>query len=508
MEKSIITNRFNPRSTKTVIIHDGRFHADDMMFAAMAIIAAEKHKNKIEIKRMSKLPEIYDEHTVVGDLGFGIYDHHADLNGNTSLGSRNNTEDRIAAACGLLYREIKEVLFPGGSETKKVFEALIDVIEHCDNTADNNTFSDSVNFLAPANEIVTHDVLMKAINYCKSVVLGFVDAHEKERSGKLWAVPKVCSGIVPGVAEKKDTRYWKANNQTKNKYKYVSFNGKSEIKLKSMDTYSLACGALNQHKRQYWREEIEKNDAAQITEMARREKEDWPKAVAAMKYRTIELDKYVTYGPHVKDISALFIVMPSQRGGYTVTPLKTNTGKYRFEPTLLIGFDGCSFVANDNRFVFFDTKEHALEAAHMCGQTIDRYIEKNGFEAYREIYGGCTKGYTGDFYQDLISEDIALNLFAKETVEDLNNLTVDDYRRLQIAAMGSPYLIHSFCVRLCNEGNRMQWKTDAAVVNIAGLKQETLWTRHRNGGRWDLGLEGYLNTHRGLEVLSTVRPGV
>ena len=505
MEKSIITNRFNPRSTKTVIIHDGRFHADDMLLSAMAIIAAEKHRNKIEIKRMSKLPEIYDEHTVIGDLGFGVYDHHTDLNGNASLGSRNNTEDHVAAACGLLYRDIKEVLFPGASETKKVFEAFIDIIEHCDNTADNNTFSDSVNFLAPADEIVTPEILMRAINYCKAVVLGFIDSHEKEKSGRLWAVPKICSGIVPGVADKKDTRYWKANNQTKNKYKYVSFGGQSEIKLKSMDTYSLACGALSQHQRQHWREEIEKNDALQIAEMTRREREDWPKAVATMKHRTIELDKYVTYGPHVKDIGALFIVMPSQRGGYTITPLKTNTGKYRFEPTLLTGFTGCSFIANDNRFVFFDTKEHALEAAHACGKTVDKYIDKKGFDAYREIYGGCANGYTGDFYQDLISEDIALNLFAKDTISDLDNLTVGDYRRLQIAVMNNPYLIHSFCVRLCNEGNRMQWKADATVVSVSGLKPETLWTRHRNGGRWDLGLSSYLET-RDDDLSTRVKP--
>ena len=47
----IIENRFDPRNTKTVIIHDGRFHADDMLFAAMAMYAAEKYKNKLELKR-------------------------------------------------------------------------------------------------------------------------------------------------------------------------------------------------------------------------------------------------------------------------------------------------------------------------------------------------------------------------------------------------------------------------------------------------------------------------
>jgi uncharacterized UPF0160 family protein len=507
-EELIINNRFDPRNTKTVIIHDGRFHADDMMFAAMAIVAAEKSRNKIEIKRMNKLPEEYSPTTIAGDIGFGIYDHHSDINGVLATGAQGNTEDHTYAACGLLYQDIKEILFPGDSETKKVFEAFIDIIEHCDNTPDNNTFSDSINFFAPTNDSKSDEMATKAINYCKSVIMGFIDSHEKERGGKIWAIPRVCGGIVPGIDEKKDSRYWKANSQIKNRYKYISFNNKSPIKLRSMDTYSLACGVLNQRKRQYWREEIEKSDLEQIAEMDRREKEEWPKAVAAMKHRTIELENYVPYGQHVKDLSALFIVMPSQRGGYTVNLLKTNTGKYRFEPDLLLKFDGCSFVANDKRFVFFDTREQALTAAHTAGKTIDKYLDIHGFNAYRDIYGGCAKGYTGDFYQDLISEDIALNMYVRETVKDLNNLSVEDYRRLQIAIMDNEYLIHSFCVRFCNDGETMRWKLDASVTDIQGLNKDSLWKKNRSGSKWDMGLTNYLNTNRGMEVLLQVKPTV
>lgn len=507
-EKSIIHNRFDPRKTKTVIVHDGRFHADDMLFLAMATIAAEKYRNRIEIVRTSVLPEEYSPTTVVGDIGFGVYDHHPDVDGTPAVGAQNNTEDYIAASCGLLYRDIKDVLFPGDSETKKVFEAFVDIIEHCDNTPDNNTFSDSVNFFSPPDDSKCDEMAMKAISYCKAVVNGFIDSHEKEKSGKTWAVPKVCGGIVPGVAEKKDTRYWKATNQVKNKYKYVSFNNKLDMKLRSMDTYSLACGALNQRKRQYWREEIAKSDAAQIEELARREREEWPKAVAEMKHKTIVLDNYIPYGQYVKELSALFVVIPSQRGGYTVNFLKTNTGKYRFEPDLLVNFDGCTFVANDKRFVFFDTKEHALEAAYMAGKTVERYFEKHGFNAYRDIYGGCAKGYTGDFYQDLISEDIALNMYVRENVRDLNDLTVEDYRKLQIAVTDNPYLIHSFCVHFFNEGEKMSWRPDVSATEIQGLKKDALWTKCRNGSRWDMGLANYLQTPRGVETFFKVNPSV
>lgn len=506
-EQSIVNNRFDPRKTKTVIIHDGRFHCDDIMFAALAVTAAEKFRNRIEVKRMSKLPTEYSPSIIVGDIGFGVYDHHTDMDGTVAIGARENTEEHMAAACGLLYKDVKDLLFPGSSETKAVFEALIDIIEHCDNTPDNNTFSDSINFFTPVDESKSNEMAIKAINYCKAVISGFMDSHEKEKGGKLWAVPKVCHGIVPGIAEKKDVRYYKATNQIKSRYKYISFNNNEAIKLKSMDTYSLACGAMNQRKRQVWRDEIEKYDAEHVAEIERREKEEWPKAVANMQHKTIELENYIPYGPYVKELSALFIVLPSQRGGYTVNFLKTNNGRYRFNnPDLLAGFDGCTFVANDKRFVFFETKQQALEAAHTAGQSVERYLQVHGFNAYRDIYGGCTNGYTGDFHQDLISEDIALNMYARATIKDLNKLSVEDYRRLQIAVMGNAYATHSFCVRFSNDGENMQWKTDVSVTDIQGLNKDTLWLKNHNGAAWDMGLQNYMNTAKGMELFAQVRP--
>lgn len=506
-EKQIIHNRFDPRTTKTVIVHDGRFHADDMLFVAMANIAAKKYKNSITVVRTSQLPTEYDKTTIVGDIGFGVYDHHQNIDGTDAIGTQEHSQgERMAASCGILYHEIKDLLFPGDSETKKVFEAFIDIIEHCDNTPDNNTFSDSINLLTPIDENEMEAATQKAALYCETVVNGFISAHEKECSGKTWAIPRVCSGIVPGVVEKRDARYWKASNQLKNKYKYVSFNNKLNMKLRSMDTYSLACGVLNQRTRQYWRDEIERNDLVQINEMERREKEDWPVAVKAMKNRTIEMDNYIPYGPYVKEIPALFVVLPSQRGGYTITILKTNTGKYRFDPSLLLQFEGCTFAANDKRFVFFDSKEKALAAAHTAGQTVDKYIEKYGFDAYRDIYGGCAYEYTGDFYQDLIAEDISLNMFVREFVKNPNNLTVAEYRAIQTAVVGNPYLVHAFCTHFNNDGDAMSWDFEKSVTEISGLTQDTLLTKLQNGRPWDAGFASYITSEAGDAMMRKIKP--
>lgn len=501
-----VENRFDSRKTKTVIIHDGRFHADDMMFAALAITAAEKHKNKIEIKRLNSVPEEYDETIVIGDLGLGVYDHHVGLNGKDAIGIQVKDKNNLPAACGLLYQDVKHIIFPGESETKNVFEAFINIIEHCDNTSDANTFSDSINFFSPIDDSEMDKMAELAIKYCKAVVCGFMEAHEKERNGKTWAVPRVCGGIVPGIEYKKDERYFKATNQVKNKYRYVSFHGEEDIKLRSMDTYSLACGVLNQRKRQYWRSMMEENDQLQIKDLEKREREDWPKALAAMEHLTIYLDKYIPYGKFVKELNALFVVIPSQRGGYTVNLLKTMTGKYRFDPNLLTQCKGCTFVANDQRFVFFDTKEHALQAAHMAGTATEKYLEQFGFDGYRDIYGGCARGYTDNFYQDLLCEDIALCMFVRDHVKNPNKLTLDEYRMLQIAVHGNSYLIHCFCVHFDSDEENMMWKTDIGVTEVKGINNKTLWTKNRKNKKWNMGLDSYLSLPQSIELWDKVFP--
>ena len=509
MENKNVNNRINLEKTNTILIHDGRFHADDMMFAAMAATVVESTGKEAYIKRVSKAPEEYSENILVGDIGYGVYDHHTSNEGVASVGCDKNTEDRTVSAAGLLYDDIKDILFPGESETKLVFHALIDIIEHCDNTSDSNTFSDAINYLTPIDESKLDESSMVVIKFCKDIIKGFIIAHKKEQEGKSWVVPKVIRGIVPGVDEKKEERYWKPSAQIKARYKYISFNDKEDVKVRSVDAYSIACSVLNQQKRLHWKAEIEKVDAEQIEEMNRREVEYWPDVLASMTDKTLFLDKYFPYGQHIKEINALFVVMPSQRGGYNVHFLKTSNGKYRFNPELMMDYEGRIFVANDQRFISFDTKEHAMNAAHTSGRMADTYLSEGGLNAYRNVYGGILKDeYTGDFFKDLISESIALNMYLKDTVKDLNNLSVEDYRRLQICIADNPYLIHTFCTRFDNSGEKMRWIFDKSVTDIEGLSKETLLTRTATGKSWDFGILDFLNTEQGVKLWNKVFPKI
>ena len=93
-EKSIAYNKFDPRTTKIVYIHDGKFHADDMMFAALATVAADRARNKIEVIRVSSVPTEYRPDAIAGDIGLGIYDHHADVDGVKAKGMEKETATR------------------------------------------------------------------------------------------------------------------------------------------------------------------------------------------------------------------------------------------------------------------------------------------------------------------------------------------------------------------------------------------------------------------------------
>ena len=468
-------NHFKQGVTDTIYIHSGRFHADDVLFAAMASIAIQKHKKTPIIKRTNDPDGIRGENVIVGDIGRGVYDHHVEGE-NISVGAENNTEDHLAAACGLLYKDISNILFPGSSETKNVFEAFLDIIEHCDNTPDNSTFSDSINLLTPSDVSLTEERVLEAIRYCKDVIYGFIDAHNKERAGKIWAVPKTNKSVLPGIPTKVVERYIKCPNSVSSKYKYVSYNNKQDMKLRAMSTYSIAMSVLPDFKRRKWKSYIEKCDRENQEELLRRETEEWPEAVKNMTHLTITINNYLPWTKYIKDINAVFIIQESQRGGYSVYPIKTNNGKYRCSPSVITNAVGCSYIANDSRFILFESKEAAQEAAQTAGASVEEFLKKNGLQGYRKIYGGCFEEYTGALYQDIISEDIALKCYMKDVFNDRNQITSDEFHVIQKEAEGNDYMTHCICCHFSKDNNGYEWNKNANVVDDLKTSQGQLKT--------------------------------
>lgn len=505
---NIIDNKFIPKKTKRVVIHGGRFHADDMMCAAIAIKAANVCGNEhLEIIRKNDLPATYDEYTIIADMGYGRYDHHIDFSDRISDGAKNNTEDHLAAACGLLYREVEDILFPGESESKLLFQALIDIIEHCDNTQDDNTFSDAIKFLTTEDESKNDVCAHQAIDFCYAVLSGFMNAHKKEQNKKIWASPKIISNMFPGAEENIERRYMTL--QAQQKYNYKSFNQKKEIHLSSLMAYSLSMGALNNAQRKKWTEIIIKADKRQQAIIAKRLEKDWPKALAKMKNKTVILDAWIPYGQMVKQTTAVFIVSPSMRGGYNVNIIKKFNGEFRVNPDLLINSVDAAeikFIPSDKRFISFETKESAVNAAYSVGKNIEEYLDKTGMEGYQNVYGSQEDG---SVIQTLIDKDIVVNMFAKDHI-NTKNMTVYDYRTMQLAVCKDTQLQHIFSTHfIISEGTgNMIWDDTKSVVEYyqKTQPQNQLKSTNINNKHWMFGLEEYLNTTDGKKHALKVWP--
>lgn len=96
-----------PKTTPQIsklIVHDGVFHADDVLCAAMA----KSLNPDVWIQRTRRLDpmdiELNGNGVYIADVGGGKYDHHQPDAAVREDGAKY-------AACGLLYEEWKDALF-------------------------------------------------------------------------------------------------------------------------------------------------------------------------------------------------------------------------------------------------------------------------------------------------------------------------------------------------------------------------------------------------------------
>lgn len=113
---------------KTLYIHSGSFHGDDVVCAALMTLAFPN----CEIIRVNTLPadvdvnaNVHQSDVIAADIGFGIYDHHqADC---------PRMKDGVKyAACGRLFEDLEGTLFKGKKAPKLFMEELW-MIQYVDN---------------------------------------------------------------------------------------------------------------------------------------------------------------------------------------------------------------------------------------------------------------------------------------------------------------------------------------------------------------------------------------
>ena len=148
-----------------IVVHGVKFHADDVFCVAMASLCFPN----AEIVRTNTVPEEYksDAKTIVADIGGGKYDHHQ-----ADAEKRENGERY--AACGLLFRDLKNMLFRGVEDYCENFETLFIIpIERADNGGENNPLSEAVSSFNPGwdTDKDYDEAFAEAVDFARGIIL-------------------------------------------------------------------------------------------------------------------------------------------------------------------------------------------------------------------------------------------------------------------------------------------------------------------------------------------------
>ena len=138
-----IKNRSNVETgISRVVVHAGRFHADDVFCAAMLLMI---YPNAEVLRIVSVSKELSrDDKTIVADIGYGKYDHHQPDAEIRSDGNRYS-------ACGLVFRDFKHILFEGNPDAAERFERkYIIPVEIDDNGGAGNPLSSTISSFNPS----------------------------------------------------------------------------------------------------------------------------------------------------------------------------------------------------------------------------------------------------------------------------------------------------------------------------------------------------------------------
>lgn len=146
----------------TLITHSGIFHADDVLCAALA----RKIFESIQIVRVFNAPENLDgKDIIIVDIGGGKYDHHQ-----PDAAVRKDGKKR--AACGLLFADYWDVIFPD-EESAMAFERdFIIPIEDQDNGAARNPLSMAISAFNPEwdSKKSADECFLEAVDFMSTIL--------------------------------------------------------------------------------------------------------------------------------------------------------------------------------------------------------------------------------------------------------------------------------------------------------------------------------------------------
>lgn len=187
----------NRPDVERIIVHDEVFHADDVMCVAMAK-TLNPDVEVVRTRNLDKKDIAMNGHgTYIADVGGGKYDHHQE-------GAAVRDDGNQYAACGLLYKEWKDDLFPqNDANVQKYFEEVfIKPIEQADNGIAPNSLSSAIGSLVPSwreTDVNINDRFNEAVDFVQFVVEKTQELAEHQADKVLHGEGKPLDSLIPEI---------------------------------------------------------------------------------------------------------------------------------------------------------------------------------------------------------------------------------------------------------------------------------------------------------------------
>lgn len=162
---------FKIENLKTIVTHDGVFHADEVFATALIkLIAKSNNQNKIEVVR-TRNPKILQEHleletSIVIDVGNSEFDHHQELKYNLI-----NGEEVPMSSFGLVHKKFLELNL---ISFDKDLQSLVTEIDKADNGVAPSTVSTLIRTFTPnwndTSDTAMDDAFKKAVKFAKGIL--------------------------------------------------------------------------------------------------------------------------------------------------------------------------------------------------------------------------------------------------------------------------------------------------------------------------------------------------
>ena len=358
-----------PKTTPQIsklIVHDGVFHADDVLCAAMA----KSLNPDVWIQRTRRLDpmdiELNGNGVYIADVGGGKYDHHQPDAAVREDGAKY-------AACGLLYEEWKDALF-NTKEGQQYFEdTYVKPIEVTDNGGERNMLSHAIGGLNPSWDQKTDwdAAFYEAVDRMSAIL-----EAERHRVNDLGKTEPAIDDKTLMEAQKMmgAGEFLDASCKDKSLNNYMALQG-DMYDGQAKDPLTAGLSALGEVNPEAAREMVDK-----ILD------EDRENVNSAFRARSIVQDAYTKSPDKTSVILESYVpwrdVLPETEAEYVLYETKAKLP----EEWLSQKPEGCKFVAPARHVCGFDTMEHAKTALDTILKDRTAQIEASKWENQQADY--------------------------------------------------------------------------------------------------------------------------